>query len=259
VEFRVLGPLEASCDGTVVHIGAAQKLRLVLAGLLSRADRAVALDWLMGVVWVDRPPASARQNLQLYIHQLRTAVGSDRISSRPGGYLIRAEDGLDAARFRRLAAQGGATLAGGDAVRAGHRFRAALDLWRGSAYAEFTDCPALAEEATRLEQLRLTVYEGWAEAQLRLGHHAVPVDALSDLVRAHPYRESLRAYLMRALYGAGRQAEALQLFQDTRALLVEQLGVEPGPQLQRLHEQMLRGDSQLAQQSVAVATQLPPS
>lgn len=257
MEFRVLGPIEASSNGTVVQIGAAQKLRLVLAALLSRADRVVAPDWLISVVWVDQPPASARRNLQLYIHQLRTAMGSDRIASQPGGYVIRAEDGLDAARFRRLAAQGSAALASGDAAHAGQWLREALNLWHGPAYAEFTDCPAIADEATRLEQLRLTVYEGWAEAELRLGHHSGLVDALSDLVRTNPYRENLRSYLMRALYGAGRQADALQLFRDTRAILAEQLGIEPGPQLQRLHEQMLRGDSQLAPRSIDPAPEAP--
>jgi DNA-binding SARP family transcriptional activator len=132
-------------------------------------------------------------------------------------------------------------------VLADGMLRAALDLWQGPAYAEFTDCPAVAEEAARLEELRLTGYEQWTEAELRLGRHDAPVQALPELVQAHPYRESLRGLLMRALYGAGRQADALCLYRDTRALLAEQLGIEPGPQLQRLHEQMLRGGTRLAQ------------
>jgi DNA-binding SARP family transcriptional activator/predicted negative regulator of RcsB-dependent stress response len=250
VEFRVLGPLQATRDGGVLPIGSAYKPRLVLAGLLSRADQTVSLDWLVGLLWDGHPPASARRNVQLYIHRLRAVVGSDRIPARPGGYLIRAGDALDAAQFRRLATQGSGALRGGDVAVADDKLRAALDLWRGPAYAEFADCPAIAEEAARLDELRLTVYEQWTEAELALGRHDRPVHVLSELVRAHPYRESLRGLLMRALYGAGRQADALRLYRDTRTLLAEQLGIEPGPQLQRLHEQMLHGEAQLAPASV---------
>ena len=150
-----------------------------------------------------------------------------------GWYQIVAGEGLDAVRFRRLASAGSATLRGGAVMRACAQLRAALDLWRGPAYAEFTNHPALADEADRLEELWLNANEDWAEAELTLGRHGAPIAALSELVRAHPYRESLRGPLMRALYGAGRQAEALQLFRSTRALLAEELGVEPGPQLQR--------------------------
>jgi tetratricopeptide (TPR) repeat protein len=163
---------------------------------------------------------------------------------------------LDAVRFRRLAAEGCAALTDGDAAQAGGRLRAALNLWRGTAYAELTDCAAIADEARRLEELRLSAYEGWAEAELRLGRYGVPIAELTDLARAHPYRENLRAHLMRALYGAGRQADALQLFRETRAMLAEQLGVEPGPQLRHLHEQMLRGDGQLVSR-VTVEVSVP--
>jgi DNA-binding SARP family transcriptional activator len=244
VEFRVLGSLDVSRDGTVVAISSAPKVRMVLAALLSRADQVVSLDWLIDVVWGDQAPASARQNMQHYIHRLRAALGKELIVSRPGGYVVTAEDALDATRFRRLAAQAIAALKDGRVPRAADQFRAALDLWRGPAYAEFTDSPPIADEAARLEELRITALEGWAEARLRLGRHSGLVEELTDLVREHPYRESLQGYLMRALYAAGRQADALQVFRTTRKVLAEELGVEPGPQLQRLHEQMLRGDGE---------------
>ncbi len=252
MELRVLGSLEASCGGTVVPISSAYKVRLVLAALLSRADRVVLLEWLIGAVWGDQPPPSARQNMQHYIHRLRIALGKDLISSRPGGYTVRAEEALDATRFRRLAAKASAAFKEGDAARAAEKFRAALDLWRGPAYAEFTDCPPISDEAVRLEELRITAYEGWAEAQLALGRYGGLVEELTDLAREHPYRESLHGHLMRALYGSGRQADALQVFRTTRGRLAEQLGVEPGPQLQRLHERMLRGDGQLSPDSTQV-------
>jgi DNA-binding SARP family transcriptional activator/tetratricopeptide (TPR) repeat protein len=254
VEFGVLGPLQVIRDGTAMSIDSAHKPRLVLAALLSQADRPVTVDWLVGVVWGEQPPVSARRNMQHYIHRLRAVLGNDRIASGPDGYVIRAGDGLDAAQFRRLAADGGAALSGSDPARVRDTLRAALDLWRGPAYSEFTDCRELIDEAARLEELRLTVSEQWADAELTLGHHGTLVEGLSELVRTHPYRESLRGLLMRALYGTGRQADALQLFRTTRALLADQLGVEPGPQLQRLHEQMLRGDPQLTVQQVGPVT-----
>jgi DNA-binding SARP family transcriptional activator len=246
VDFRVLGPLQASRDGAALPIGAAHKPRLVLAALLSRSHETVDVDWLIGVVWGEQPPASARRNIQHYVHRLRVAMGSDRISSRPGGYQIRAGDGLDVARFCQLTADGSTALRAGSPKLARERLRAALQLWRGRAYAEFTDCPVLADEADRLDELRLTALEHWAEAELALGDHSVLVSALPDLVRQHPYRENLRGQLMRALYGSGRRADALDLYRSTRTLLVEQLGIEPAPQLQRLHEQILRGDVRLS-------------
>ncbi|WP_460847059.1 AfsR/SARP family transcriptional regulator [Phytohabitans suffuscus] len=245
MEFRVLGALEVSQGETPVPIVSAYKPRLVLAALLSRAEQLVSVDWLTRVVWADRPPASTPQNLRHYIHQLRAALGPGRIHTQTGGYLLHAGDGLDATRFRRLVAEGSAALREGDAVRAGDRLRVALDLWHGPAYSDFTDCAEIAEEAARLEELRLGAYERWAEARLALGDYGAPIAELMDLVRAHPYREALCGWLMRALYGAGRQADALELFHGTRSTLAEQLGIEPGPQLRDLHGRMLRGDPQL--------------
>ncbi|HEU4424317.1 MAG TPA: BTAD domain-containing putative transcriptional regulator, partial [Pilimelia sp.] len=245
MDFQALGPLQVTRDGEMLHLGTAYKPRLVLAALLSRAEQTATTDWLVGVVWGDHTPASARRNLHLYIHRLRTVLGADRLPSRPDGYAILPGDAFDVARFRRLATAGSAALVDGDPERAGHALRTALDLWHGPAYGEFTDCREIAEPAARLEEQRLTAYEQWAAAQLALGHDAGLVETLTDLVRTQPFRESLRAHLMRALYRSGRQAEALQVFRDARMLLRDQLGIEPGPQLQRLHEQMLRGDSQL--------------
>ncbi|WP_157748191.1 AfsR/SARP family transcriptional regulator [Micromonospora echinaurantiaca] len=242
MEFHVLGHLQVTHDGAILPIGSAHKPRLLLAALLSSAERTMTTELLIGAVWGSKPPASARRNLQLYIHQLRSAIGRDFISSGPGGYRIHAGDALDASRFGRLAVDGTSALEKGDPLRAADALREALDLWRGPAYSEFTESSLVHDEAARLEELRLSVYERWAEAQLALGNYGVTIEALSGLTRSHPYREDLRASLMRALYGAGRQADALKLYRSTRSLLAEELGIEPGPQLQRLHEQMLRGD-----------------
>ncbi|MEZ0073764.1 BTAD domain-containing putative transcriptional regulator [Planotetraspora sp. GP83] len=244
MEFHVLGPLSVSRDGRLVAVSGAPKLQLTLAALLSKAGQPVSTDWLIAAVWGDQPPASARRNIHLYVHQLRRAFGAHVLPGRPGGYAI-ITDALDAARFRSLAAQGSAALDRGDLEPARDRLRAALTLWRGPAFAEFGDCAAIAEEAWRLEESRLTAHERLAEAGLGLGRHIEVAAELADLTREHPYRESLRAHLMLALYRSGRQVEALEVFRQTRDLLNAQLGIEPGPVLQRLHEAMLRGDEDL--------------
>ncbi|GIH65215.1 nSTAND1 domain-containing NTPase [Microbispora siamensis] len=244
MEFHVLGPLSVSRDGHLVPVGGAPKLRLTLAALLSKAGQPVSVDWLIAAVWGDRPPASARRNIHLYVHQLRRAYGAHVLPGRPGGYAI-IPDALDAARFRGLAAQAGAALDRGDLESARDGLRAALDLWRGPAFAEFADCALVADEARRLEESRLVVYERLAEAELALGRHAEVAAELADLTREHPYRESLQGHLMLALYRSGRQVEALEVFRATRDVLNAQLGIEPGPVLQRLHEAMLRGDEDL--------------
>ncbi|MGY0004250.1 AfsR/SARP family transcriptional regulator [Micromonospora sp. I033] len=227
-------------------IGAAYKPRLMLAALLSRADQPVTTEWLLSMVWHGPEPPSARRNLHQYVHRLRGAVGAERLPSRSGGYAILTGGDFDVAQFRSGAAAGGAALADGDPERASRVLRAALDLWHGEAYAEFGDCGELANEAARLEEERLAAYELWAGAEFTLGRSTAVINVLLDLVRAHPFRESMVAALMRALYGAGRQAEALRAFHDARVRFGEQLGVEPGPELRRLHEQILRHDARLA-------------
>ncbi|WP_248964805.1 nSTAND1 domain-containing NTPase [Sphaerisporangium perillae] len=252
MKFHVLGPLSVSRDGRLVPVSGAPKLQLTLAALLSRAGQPVSTDWLIAAVWGDQPPASARRNIHLYVHQLRRSFGGHVVDGRPGGYAIITDD-LDAARFRSLATQGSAALDRGDLQPAHDRLRAALDLWRGPAFAEFGDHALIADEARRLEESRLTAHDRLAEAKLALGRHIEVAAELADLTRERPYRESLQGHLMLALYRSGRQVEALEVFRRTRDLLNAQLGIEPGPVLQRLHEAMLRGDEDLLP-----ALSLPP-
>ncbi|WP_157518057.1 nSTAND1 domain-containing NTPase [Herbidospora mongoliensis] len=244
MDLRVLGPLSVTRDGVTTPVTGAPKYQLMLAALLSKAGQPVTTDWLIAVVWGDRPPASARRNVHLYVHQLRRAFGADLVVGRPGGYAI-IPAGLDAFRFRGLAHQGSEALQAGDLEEAHDLLKKALELWRGPAFAEFLDSPPIAEEARRLEETRLVVAEGLAEAELGLGRHAEVAVELAALTREHPFRESLRGHLMLALYRSGRQAEALEVFRETREELDSQLGIEPGPALQRLHEAMLRGDDDL--------------
>lgn len=236
----MLGPLNVLCGGASVYVRTGRKPRLVLAVLASRAGRIVSADALVEAVWGARPPASARRNLQQYVQQLRSALGDDVLVRQGDGYAVVA-DVVDAVRFRRLTAEGDAALAAGDVAVAGRALAAALDLWRGPAFDGFHDCPALAYAATDLDQVRLCAYERWADTELALGRHAALVPELAPLVRHHPYREGLRAKLMLALCRSGCRAEALATYRQGRALLRAELGIEPGPGLQQLHQGILRG------------------
>ncbi|WP_062428834.1 nSTAND1 domain-containing NTPase [Herbidospora daliensis] len=244
MEFNVLGPLRVIRDGAEVSLGDARKLRLTLAVLLAGAGRPHSAETLIEAVWGDRPPASARHNLYLYVHRLRRTLGDDVVTRGPGGYTLHAP-GLDARRFRDLTAQGEAALEAGEAELAAKRVGEALRMWRGEAFEGFADCPPVAEAAGALDEARLAAAESWATAMLRAGRPGDSVAELTELVRRHPFREGLRAHLMLALYRSGRQAEALEGFHEAREVLDRELGVEPGLDLRRLHEAMLRGDEEL--------------
>ncbi|WP_344836106.1 BTAD domain-containing putative transcriptional regulator [Actinocorallia longicatena] len=239
MEFRVLGTLQVIDGDGPVSIGNAHKCRLVLAALLARADRPAPSGWLVEAVWGDDPPMSAQRNLQLYLHRLRRTLGTETISRAPGGYTALTGGDLDALRFERLAAEARREP---DDAEASELLRRALAEWRGVAFAEFTDSAILVDEAARLEQLRLASYESLAEAGLRLGRTGPMIPELGRLVREHPYREGTAGLYMAALYRDGRQAEALEVFRTVRARLAEELGVDPGPQLTRVHEAILNSE-----------------
>ncbi len=169
--FRVLGPLSVTRDGVVTPVTGAPKYQLLLAALLAKAGRPVTIDWLIAIVWGDRPPASAWRNVHLYVHQLRRAFGADLVAGRPGGYAI-----IPGESRRRPVPRAGRTgvrgTDAGDLEIAQDRLRRALDRWRGPAFAEFPDSPPIAEEARRLEEARPPAAERLAEAEL--GWAAMP-------------------------------------------------------------------------------------
>ncbi|WP_214104543.1 AfsR/SARP family transcriptional regulator [Acrocarpospora catenulata] len=243
LEFDVLGPLRASRDGVPVPLGAAM-LRRLLATLLCTPGRPVAVPTLIEALWGNDPPRSAHKTLQVYVLRLRQAMGEhDRIVHGTGGYAATVlPPELDALRFHELTAAGRAARRKADLPRAGTLFQRALDLWRGPAYADIGDAALVADEARRLEEERLLTHEELAAVNLALGRHAELVTGLTEMAELHPYRERLHACLMLALCHAGRQAEALRVYQRTRTVLGEELGVEPGWMLQRMHEAILRGD-----------------
>ncbi|HZD86706.1 MAG TPA: BTAD domain-containing putative transcriptional regulator, partial [Gaiellaceae bacterium] len=233
----------------MVEIGAAKE-RTLLVLLLLRANRFVARDRLIDELWGDHPPATARHTLEAYVSRLRRALAAagaaGAIESEPRGYRIRvgAEE-LDALRFERLLEEGRSELDAGALEAAEERLAAALALWRGPALTDLADAPFATAEAERLEELRLAAIEARLEAGLGLARAAELVGELQLLVSEYPLRERLRAELMLALYRSGRQAEALAVYRDGRRRLVDELGIEPGRELQRLEQAILRHDPTL--------------
>jgi DNA-binding SARP family transcriptional activator len=237
VEYRVLGPLEVEEDGRLLKLGGA-KQRSLLAALLLRANEVVSRDRLIDELWGASPPDTAPTALQVYVSQLRKALGRDLILTQPPGYLIRVSDGeLDLHRFERLVAKARAE----EPAQAARLLREGLALWRGAPLAELGDSVARAERA-RLEEQRLAALEQRIEAELALARHAELVPELEGLVREQPLRERLRGQLMLALYRCGRQADALQVYRSGRRLLDEELGLEPDDELQRLERAILNHD-----------------
>ena len=240
MEFRILGSLEVREDGHQIPLGGS-KQRAVLASLLLHANEVVSRDRLVDELWGAAPPATAATALQVYVSQLRKALGRDLILTQPPGYLVRVGDGeLDLHRFEWLVT----TARAEEPAEAARLVRQALALWRGAPLAELGDSFARADRA-RLEEQRLAALEQRIEAELALGHHAALVPELEGLVREQPLRERRRAQLMLALYRCGRQADALEVFRTGRRSLDEELGLEPGAELQRLEKAILNHDPSL--------------
>src|SRR5215207_4932780 len=258
MEFRILGPVEVSDDGRVVRLGGG-KQRAVLALLLLNANRVVASERMIELLWGERPPATAATALHGHISSLRKALGPDVIATRPPGYVLDTAIGeLDLERFELLRAEGRDALERGDPGGAAERLRAALGLWRGEALSDIGFEPFIQTEAARLEGLRLDAVQDRIEADLTRGRGTELVGELERLVAAEPLRERLWAQLMLALYRAGRQADALDAYRRARQTLVEQLGIEPGPELRDLERRILEQDPALGR-GPRVPAQLPRS
>jgi YVTN family beta-propeller protein len=250
IEYRLLGPIEVGSGHHVLDIGGG-KQRALLAALLLSANEPVSRDVLIDRLWGDHPPAGAGHALEVYVSRLRKALepaadGSQVVLTRPGAYLLRAAaEHIDVRRFERLVEEGRRALAAGTPGPAAASLRAALRLWRGPPLGDLS-CELFAQtESERLEELRLGAVEDRIEADLALGQHTAVVGELEALAAAHPLRERLHAQLMIALYRSGRQAEALAAYQSARRILVEELGVEPGPALRRVEHAILRQDTAL--------------
>ncbi|RKN38870.1 AfsR/SARP family transcriptional regulator [Micromonospora endolithica] len=248
MRFGILGPLRVGGGEATVTAG---RDRTVLAMLLLRHGRIVPADELVDAIWAERPPVTARTQLQICVSRLRqrlTTLGlsADMIVTDPGGYGIRVDDDdLDAMVFRRHVDDARAALAAGRPDHARGRYRAALELWRGPALSGITS-DTVRRRAQTLDEQRLTALEEYVDVELRLGHAADLLDELHESVERHPLRERLRAQLMLALTTVGRQAAALTVYREGRRLYAEELGIEPGAALQELHQRVLAGDLAMA-------------
>ena len=240
MEFRILGPLEVVDQGASVKLGGS-KQRSLLAFLLLSPNQAISRDRLIDELWGDQPPDTAATAIQVYVSQLRKALGRDVIVTQTPGYLLRVRDGeLDLERFERSVAEAQSA----PPEEASVLLRKALALWRGTPLAEL-DVPFAHAAGVRLDEQRLAALEQRIDADLALGREAQLVPELEGLVREHPLREHLRGQLMLALYRSGRQAKALDVYRVGRRLLDEELGLEPDNELQRLEKAILNHDPSL--------------
>jgi predicted ATPase/DNA-binding SARP family transcriptional activator len=255
MDFRILGPLEVSADGRAVPLAGA-KPRAVLAMLLLHLNEPVSAERLAAALWGEDAPAGAVKTVQVHVSRLRKALGDpDLLATTPAGYQLNVHpEQIDAACFERQVAAGRRALAAGHAGRASDLLRAALALWRGAPLAEFAWAPFAPTEINRLEELHLAAIEVRVEIDLAARREAELIAELQQLTSRHPWRERLHAQLMLALYRSGRQADALGAYRHAREVLVDRLGIEPGPELQELNQAILVHDPALQPPRATVAS-----
>src|SRR3954452_13399181 len=244
MDFRILGPLEVVAPDGPVSLGGA-KQRALLAMLVLSEGEVVSTDHLIDALWDEQPPDTARKALQVHVSQLRKLLGSPLISTRPHGYALELDShGLDLTRFRLLQDEA-RTVGASDPARARQLLGEALALWRGAPLADFTYAPFAQAAIARLEEMRIAAIEDRLAADVALGRNSDAIAELEALIVSHRHRERLRGQLMLALYRSGRQAEALEAFRAARAVLADELGIEPGRELRELHQAILNQDPAL--------------
>jgi len=241
LEIRVLGPFEVCLSGRPVSV-AGSKRQALLALLALRRGRVIAVDALIEALWGEELPSAPRNALQHHVARIRAALGQEAITASSDGYAL-LDGAVDALRFEELLAEARAALREGDVRAAAESVALALGLWRGPALHGLTDIAWFAAEARRLDGLRLDGLEERFEVALALGEHREIVSQLREAIEQDPFRERLWGQLMLALYRSGRQAEALETFQEARRVLADELGLEPGPDLRRLQEAILSQDA----------------
>lgn len=249
MDFRLLGPIEASIGEGAVEFSSGRQRKL-MALLLFHQGQVVPLDRIIEALWDGEPPGTAKGQVQTCVsalrRQFRELGGDELISTAPIGYAIHIPDGsLDITNFEGLVSDGVACVAEGRPEEAVRKLRASLALWRGQAAAN-VDGRLLQALAGRLNEDRIRVLEECIDLELSLGRHHQLVGELSELVMSHPLRERLRAQHMLALYRSGRQAEALESFQEVRRILIDDLGLQPGEELSAVQQAILSQDTAIA-------------
>ncbi|MFD8722632.1 BTAD domain-containing putative transcriptional regulator [Streptomyces sp. NPDC059629] len=257
MRFHILGPLRVSADGTEITPQGARN-RAFLGELLVHSGSVVSAEHIIEATWPDRPPVNAANAVQVRISRQRsmfrelagaeTAAGVLR--THPSGYQLQPV-WLDSAHFESQVERARRLLAAGELTDAARTLEAALGLWQGEAYADVPPSECVALEACRLGEVRLDALELHSDALLRLGRTPEVVSRLRTVTERHPLRERLHGHLITALHRSGRLAEALAAYADLRRVLIEELGTEPGPELQELHQAMLTGQVEPAQPAFA--------
>ena len=244
LEIRVLGPFEVLADGTLADVGGSKRQAL-LAMLALRQGRVVDVDALVDGLWGEELPAAPRNALHHHIARLRAALGEESIVGSSDGYALKGAR-VDAVRFEELLAETRSAMREGDVPAAADAVASALALWRGPALQGLTGTAWFSAEARRLETLHVDALEEDFEVRLALGEHRELTPTLRSALTDNPFRERLWGQLMLALYRSGRQADALETFQEARRVLADELGLEPGPELRRLQEAILAHDPAIA-------------
>ena len=246
LEFGLLGLLEVVDDGRPVELPRGKE-RALLAVLLLHANEPISTDRIVEEIWGKQRPANAAKTVQVYVSRLRKGIGAEQLQTTPGGYALRVEpETLDVGRFERLAREGRGQLENHEPADAERLLSGALELWRGPALADFRFDTFAQSEARRLEELRNEVVADRVDARLAQGRADGVVAELEQVIEQNPLWERPRAQLMLALYRSGRQADALELYRRTRAQFAEELGLEPGAELQELERAILNHDPALA-------------
>src|SRR5688572_25899409 len=249
MRIQMLGPLRVWDGARWAGINAPHH-RIVLSVLLAEPGRTVPRERLINDIWGEHPTRTAGSAVNGYVMHLRRLLkageAADLITHAAGYELVTEEDTVDARSFERLLDAGKRCASQGRMADAAENLGSGLALWRGPALADVPSTLIVSAEATRLEQLRLAAWEQSLAAQLGIGRHAAIVEELESLVREHPLRERLCSYLMIALYRCGRRAEALEAYRRVRSVLVEETGLEPGPELRDLELAVLNDDPALA-------------
>lgn len=257
LDLQFLGPVRATSASGVLDLGGPKEHTLL--ALLATSGGRVSRDRLIDDLWDGSPPATARKTLQTYVWRLRTALPAGAVAMVAGGYELRHAVDTDVARFERLIREGDGALGANDVERARSAFRRGSEMWRGEPFAGCAPSRALQAYSIKLHELLARAVEGRIEADLRAGEHAMVVAELEEQVGATPFRERLWEMLIVALYRSGRQADALVACRRARRVLLDELGVEPGPALSELERAVLEQRPDLAAPPVRLREEPSPS